>query len=501
LLAGFGILLPFAGSPAPRVNSFIPTLTAILVVNYGITAALFFIQFSIARSSALLALASGYLFTALMVIPYAVSFPDAFREGALFGNGLQNTAWLYVLWHVGLPVAVLFYALAKDAVRGSYMLQVSVRSAIGWTAVSVIGLVCALTWVATAGGRFLPQLYSDRQLILTAQLVFFTVVFLSVAALAVLWSRHSSMLDQWLMVVLCAWILELTMIGLLLAPRFSLGFYAIRVFSLITATVVLVVLISETARLYLRLAQSNMMLKRERDGKLLSLEVMAASISHEVRQPLGAIATNGGVGLLLLKQTPPDCEHVRVVLNSIVKDSHRANEVFESIGSLFSGTIQRQQATDLNEVILGALSDLSEELAGHGVLVQHELASALPFVFAHRGQMHEVLVNLVQNSIDAMEATKAGSRVLRVRTQFDCPDKVIVMVQDTGSGISSESLDSVFDTFVTTKPHGMGLGLAICRMIVERHGGQLSACSDQKTGNGALFQFTLPIEATLTTAS
>jgi signal transduction histidine kinase len=132
-------------------------------------------------------------------------------------------------------------------------------------------------------------------------------------------------------------------------------------------------------------------------------------------------------------------------------------------------------------------------LDDHGVTPRTELASELPPVMGHRGQLQEVLLNLARNAIEAMDAIEEGSRVLRVRTQYDDRDAITVAVEDTGLGIDPEKLDGIFDVFVTTKAQGMGLGLAICRMIIERHVGKLSASSDGK--RGALFQFVLPIKS------
>jgi signal transduction histidine kinase len=130
----------------------------------------------------------------------------------------------------------------------------------------------------------------------------------------------------------------------------------------------------------------------------------------------------------------------------------------------------------------------------HGVAPRAELTSNLPLVMAHRGRLREVLLNLARNAIESMDAVEKGSRLLRVRTRHDGRDAITVAVEDTGPGIDPKKLDGIFDPFVTTKPHGMGLGLAICRMIIDRHGGQLTASSECK--RGALFQFVLPIAIT-----
>jgi signal transduction histidine kinase len=144
-------------------------------------------------------------------------------------------------------------------------------------------------------------------------------------------------------------------------------------------------------------------------------------------------------------------------------------------------------------MVLSALSALRGELVGHGVTVRTTLAAQLPRIVGHRGQLQEVMFNLARNGIEAMDAIKGGDRVLQVKTEHDGNDVITVAVEDTGPGIDSKKLESIFDVFFTTKPQGMGLGLAICRMIIDRHGGQLTASSNGK--RGALFEFVLPIES------
>jgi signal transduction histidine kinase len=159
---------------------------------------------------------------------------------------------------------------------------------------------------------------------------------------------------------------------------------------------------------------------------------------------------------------------------------------------LFRRTDQSRLPVDVNEIALEVLQSLRGELKDHGVTTQTELTSELPRVDGHQGQLRQVIFNLVNNAIEAMDTTTDRSRVLRVKTKPHDSDSIVVAVEDSGPGIDPRQLASIFDAFVTTKAHGMGLGLAICRMIVQRHGGQLSALSDGK--NGARIQFVLPIE-------
>jgi C4-dicarboxylate-specific signal transduction histidine kinase len=211
-----------------------------------------------------------------------------------------------------------------------------------------------------------------------------------------------------------------------------------------------------------------------------------------MKQPLTAIAANGSAALALLGQMPPDLAEARATLSDIVGDSHRASAALDGIRALFRSADQGRQPIDVNEITLEVLQSLRGELKDHGVATIPELTTEIPLVDGNRNQLQQVILNLVHNALEAMDATTDRSRVLRVKTQQHGGDAITVAVQDSGPGIDPKKLDGVFDPFVTTKPHGMGLGLAISRLIIERHGGRLTASSDGK--NGALFQMVLPIE-------
>jgi C4-dicarboxylate-specific signal transduction histidine kinase len=195
--------------------------------------------------------------------------------------------------------------------------------------------------------------------------------------------------------------------------------------------------------------------------------------------------------LRFLDKVPSDNDEVRAALKRIRSDCDRANEVLSGIRALFQRAKQKSQPVDLNEVTLEALQSFRGELTDHAVASKTELASGLPLVAGHRGQLQQVISNLIQNAIEAMAAVENRDRILRLKTELQNRDAIIVSVEDSGPGFDQKQLHRMFDAFVTTKMDGIGLGLAICNMIVERHGGQLTALSDGK--NGARFQFALPI--------
>ncbi len=247
-------------------------------------------------------------------------------------------------------------------------------------------------------------------------------------------------------------------------------------------------LLNELRQRTYELGRSIAELQRERTNKLMNLEAMAASIGHEVRQPLAGIAANGSAALRFLGHTPPDLDEVRQALDRMVKDSYRASQVFDNIRALFGRADQKHEPIDVNDLARDVLHALHEELLN--VTTQVALTSALPPVMGHRGQLQEVLVNLVRNAIEAMDSVKDGPRVLQVSAERHGNNAVMVAVEDSGPGIEPTQLESIFDAFITTKAHGMGLGLALCRMIIERHEGHLSVAPAHP--RGAVFRVVLP---------
>ena len=265
---------------------------------------------------------------------------------------------------------------------------------------------------------------------------------------------------------------------------------AVILLSAIGATVV-AALFAERRESEARLARANAMLQREQDNRLLNAQAITAAIAHEIRQPLTSITTNADAGLRWLGRTPPDHDEVRSALARVKRDAFRASDVFDGIRALFGKSGWERRPVDVNRMVLNVTESLQEELNANGVMTHHELTAELPFVNGHEAQLKEVLFNLISNAVEAMVSTTNQSRVLWLRTEVCAPDEIIVSVEDSGPGIDPGQLDKLFNAFVSTKAHGTGLGLAISRMIVEGHGGRLTASSDGKSG--ALCQFVLPI--------
>jgi signal transduction histidine kinase len=488
LSVAFAVVAPFSGRQAATLNAFFPSLDAIVLVTDLITAVLLYAQFSISRSRSLLILASGYFFTALIVIPHALTFSGAFSPAGLFGAGLQTGSWLFIFWHIGFAAALLAYAISKD-MRGGHAAESAVVREIGWSVGIVVVLVCGITWLTTGGEALLPPIILDASRLSPFVIypIWFTIL-ITAAGFVILLLRRRSVLDLWLVVVAAVFIGELAFSGLLPAIRFSVGFYAGRVFSLVTSSIVLIVLLAEMTLLYVHLARSNNLLQRERHNKLMSMEAMAASISHELNQPLGAVLLNGESALLCLKAAPPEIQDSTEALEDLVENAMHARAILDNLRSLFGEPTLTRERVDLNTLSLEVLKTL-RPYSQTRLDIRTELTSGLPPVLGHKGQLQEVISNLIHNAVDAMNSI-VGPRALIVRTERETNNRIAFAVEDRGPGVSPQDKESIFDAFVTTKPDGMGLGLAISKMIVERHEGTLSVSS--ATPHGAIFRVTLP---------
>ena len=308
-------------------------------------------------------------------------------------------------------------------------------------------------------------------------------------AIALLWVRRRSVLDLWLLAVSWAWLLGSVLL-ILINQRFSVAWYGNRVFAALSATFVLLVLLSESTMMYSRLARSVIEQRREREQRLLSMDSVAASIAHEINQPLGAIAMNSAAGLRWLEKTPPDLDEARAALKRMTSDSHRASKVIESIRAMFRPGGHERVTLSVNEGILEAVAHLRADLQAQRIAVQLELTSRLPLVMGDKGQLQQVILNIMTNAAEAMSQVAERARVLWIRSAEHEAGGVQVSIEDSGAGIAPKDFSRIFDAFYTTKSDGMGMGLAISRSIIEAHGGQLSVSAGNP--HGTIFQFVLP---------
>ena len=226
--------------------------------------------------------------------------------------------------------------------------------------------------------------------------------------------------------------------------------------------------------------------------RVATLGEMTASIAHEVNQPLAAVVTNANACLRWLAHQPSNLAEARQAVGRIIKEGNRASDVIGRIRALVRKSPPRKDWLDINEILLEVIALSKSEVRRNRVALKPQLSDDLPLVLADRIQLQQVVLNLIMNGLEAMSGVVDRSRELHVSSVRHESNGILVAVQDSGKGIEPESLDHLFDAFFTTKPDGMGMGLAISRSIIEAHGGRLWASSNAP--QGAVFQFTLPAD-------
>jgi signal transduction histidine kinase len=225
-------------------------------------------------------------------------------------------------------------------------------------------------------------------------------------------------------------------------------------------------------------------------SRVTTLGQLTASIAHEVKQPIGAARNNARAALNFLHKQPPDLGEVREALDCVVGDADRAGDIIDRIRDQIKKAPPRKRRFDLNEAINEVIELARSAIIENGVSVQTRLKEALPPVEGDRVQLQQVVLNLILNAVEAMSSVEAGARELLVTTEQSRTNDLLMAVRDSGPGIGAEHLERVFEAFYTTKTSGVGMGLSICRSIIDAHGGRLWAEANEP--RGAVFQFTLP---------
>jgi len=779
LLLGLVVLLPFAAKPLPQIIAFIPALDSVVSVTDLITAGLLLAHFSITRSRALWALACGYLFSAVIVVAHGVTFPGVFSPTGNLGGSSHTNFRIYLLWHLGLPVALLAYVWLRDRERtkaGAHT-PAKIAATVGFVGVfavvSSVACLALLPPVDPVAGRWLTGI----------------TMLLCAAALGVVWVFRRSALDQWLMVVVVAMIVELAITALIggRGPHVvTLGFYTGRLFSLVTSTVVLIALLAETSRLYAGVARAHMLagivhtsralsseivlpelierlmkiaienagadrgllilpsangylieaearasdnqievtmlqepmnriacpeslvlhvirtrenvvlndacktnpfsgddylrsqqsksifclpliqkgelagilllentvmshaftpariavlelltaqaaislenaslyadvellagllqrlpvsawtlkpdgtpdfvnqvwleysgqtldfvrshpeawmaavhpedreavskifwggvrsgqgftietrslraedgtyrwhlqqavVLRDADGQVLkfvgtttdiddqkhteealrqaqgdlarinrvtTMGELAASLAHELSQPISGAIINTNICLRTLGRDPPAFDDVRAAVSRIGRDAQRAAAIIARIRSQFEKGTSKPESLDVNEIIPETIALLRDEAVRYDIAVRTELAVDLPQIVGDRVQLQQVAMNLIVNSIEALKEVD-GMREIVIQSQRTEDEQILVSFTDTGIGLPAQLMEQIFEPFFTTKTHGTGMGLRISRSIIESYGGRLWA--ENVAGRGAAFHLKLPV--------
>ncbi len=497
--AVFLIAVPVARVPLAPVWAFIPAYQSALVVNDLITAVLLFGQFAILRSRALCVLASGYLFTALMAAAHALTFPGLFSPTGLLGAGSQTTAWLYMFWHGGFPLFVGAYALLKD--EGHQGTQPTRHSGVAVLSAgaAVLTAVCGLTLLATREQHALPAIMQGNRYTAAMITVVSSVWVLSLLALGMLWRRRPhAVLDVWLMVVMSAWLFDIALSAVLNAGRFDLGFYAGRIYGLLAASFVLLVLLIEHGLLYARLAEAHASERRERQLVQLrtaeltavnqDLEAFSYSVSHDLRAPLRAVQ---GYVTILEEDFGGRLEaEARRLLGVIQDRTRRMEHLIEDL--LVFARLGRQRLAvapvHLDDLVQQTVDDLRPSCAGRPIAFT---VGRLGTVQADPALLKQVLANLLGNAIKFTRHRNPAAVEVGCRADADRP--TVYYVRDNGAGFDMRQADKLFGVFQrlhsATEYEGTGVGLAIVQRVIERHGGQVWA--ESTPGDGATFYFTL----------
>jgi signal transduction histidine kinase len=245
-----------------------------------------------------------------------------------------------------------------------------------------------------------------------------------------------------------------------------------------------------TCRMGERARQSRHRAPCRPDPQRPNLGQLTASIAHEVNQPIAAAVTNAQAALRWLSARPPELEEVRQALGRIVRDGNRAGDVIGRIRELIKKAPPRTDWVDINEAIREVIELTHGEALKNGTSAQTALKEGLPLIEGDRVQLQQVVLNLIVNAVQAMDAVAEGPREVFVTTAQAEPNGVLVAVKDSGPGLPANSLEHLFAPFYTTKPGGLGMGLSICRSIVEAHGGRIWVTANSP--QGAIFQFTVP---------
>ena len=497
-VALFLALVPFAKTPWAQAPAFLPIYQSALVVVDLITMTLLLGQYTILRFRGLLVLACAYLFSALMAVAHAVSFPGLFAPGGLMGGG-QTTAWLYFLWHAGFPLLVMGYTLltgrgrARPVSNSRAMVELAVG--IGLTFALVAACVALAKWTSLQ----MPLMAGNMDAQAKAAVAMCTwLVGLSAFALLA-WRRPHSVIDLWLLVVLCVWAADSALASVFNHARYDLGWYMGRIYGLVASSFILAVLLLENSMLYSRLVEANEAhRRRSEDLQRLSIKLEAANrdldafaggLAHDLQQP---IMTIGAFAQVIQRQSghliaANDATHLQRIIGAAAT-AHRMIRSLLEFARLGQKKIEAQPV-DLNVLLQEARGTLAADAATAPITWN---VGPLPTVRGDPSLLLLALVNLLSN---AVKYSRGGEQPqIRVEGHDDPAAGSWVRVSDNGIGFDMLEAGRLFQPFerlyTDTTFEGTGMGLANVRRIMERHGGSVQA--EAAPGEGATVTLFFP---------
>lgn len=501
----FVMFLPFAKVQLAPMPTFIAGYQSALIIVDLITAVLLFAQFNILGMRALLPLAIGYLFSACMAVVHALSFPGLFSPTGLLQATPQTTAWMYMFWHAGFPIMVIAYTRLK--------LSEPIHSHSQWRGVSgallstfyVLIAVVGFTWITTVAASALPPIMDGNRYTPIMLAVVTCVCALSAIALATLWhSKPHTILDLWLMVVCITWVFDISLAAVFNHGRYDIGFYSGRIYGLLAAAFVLIVLLIENTQLYAELVIShlrdqatNTELERlyKKTSELDKIKTrFFANMSHEIRTPMNAIL---GLTYLLKRNNPTPEQNER--LDKIAVASRHLLSIINDIldfSKIENGSFTLEKMSFPVSAVLDHTRSLLEDAAkAKGLSITVDYNNAPHWLIGDQTRLRQALLNYASNALKFTDQGHISLRCKLIESDNDGQNVLIRFeVQDTGIGIAADKISELFQAFkqidasTTRKYGGTGLGLAITQRLAEMMGGTVGV--ESQLGKGSLFWFT-----------
>jgi signal transduction histidine kinase len=489
LACGTLIAVPLAGIRLEGSEPVLPAYAGGLAVVEIMTGVLLLATLTVSRNRAVTVVAAGYVFSGLLAIPWAISFPGVFPALGLDVD-VQSTATLAAVRRLGLALSLLAYAGLRLTDEPDFGPGQSRRSLLGCV-FAVAAAALAVSLLALSGYGHLPRLMANtREVAPLWRYVPAAAMALYALTAAILLASRRSVLDLWLTVVVLTLAMELVLLSYVAGgTRLTIGWWTGRVLGLVSAGMVLTVLVSQTAILFARLADAAARDRQDREARLTIMEALSASIAHEINQPLSSMVTNAYAALRWLGKPEPHIPEAADALQDIVKDGHRAGRIVEETRGIFRKTGGERELLDLAAVLEEALDRLRFDVARSGMRFQVAPFERPVIVSGNRIQLEQVVCNLVTNALEALRGIVGRERRVTIRCRRD-GNWAVVSIIDNGPGVAQPQASRIFDPFFSTKADGMGMGLMVCRTVVEAHGGQLWL--EAADGGGAAFSFRLP---------
>ena len=512
----FLALVPFAKLPWAAVPPFIPAYESALFFNSLITAFYFFCQFIRLNSRGSFVLGLGYLYDALMVVVHGLSYPDVFSKTGLISGNAQTTSWLYMFWHVGFPLCAVIYALIRE---NQERVRSHARNAL-WLTVGIIGIVALVLFqveLVTTYIGYMPLMLVNNSYRPALLYTIGTIALLGIISLILLGRKlrtEPTILDLWLIVVLASWLYDVGLSSLFNHGRWDLGFYVGRVYGLVSAGFVLVMLIIETTRLNERLSLATMQLKENNDTleirvqerteeladimkqlsqaqKMEAIGNLTGGIAHDFNNMLAII-----IGSLdVIRETAYDKE-TDELLQDVMSAALRGSDMTKRLLAFAKKQPLKPQMTAIN-VLINSLVDLLDRTLGSHIIIALDLGADVWPVLVDPPLLEAAITNLVTNARDAMPnggqiTIATANQCIADRIDMAAGDYAMITFSDTGTGMPPEVMEHIFEPFYTTKEvgKGTGLGLSMVFGFMKQSGGHITVASE--VGVGTTFHLYLP---------